>query len=307
MGTYDNKYAVATTADVMWGIYQFAAVGGAQTAVTIATDADFADAPAVSGDGANYGTPSDATFFGNNSYIVLNVGSGQYKIIRVSTTVLQVQAAMDRNGTGWKNKNFDVANQALTVATAWNDASAPAGCTLYCCSDDTFTDGGSVARPAAIFAIRDPLGAEGSQFLEGIYVGDYVPLDYTNDDKPACMLARKMGQNTTTQAWGYNTNGANLLSRSAAEFNHSTKDLTANGYVSIWYPNISARIVSNSGDGTQWADDPVLIHRGATSQRLGILNPNIVTGGADARTDGNKDGTGNWMVMGEFMVYQTVV
>ena len=159
MAFFSDKVTLASgsTADTMHAIYTMVN-NGSQTAVTFVMDGGVRS---ISLNGTTYDTPSGTGSWAINSYMVLQVGCVQIKIVRTATDGVGVLAAMDLNGGGWASKAFQ-GTQAKTAQVSWLNITPLAGDVVYLSSDDTVTDSGGTVRPACLINFYQPTQGEDS-------------------------------------------------------------------------------------------------------------------------------------------------
>lgn len=292
-----------TTAEVMQQLYAAIVAYGSSCGIRLVVDGS----TTATHNGTALGTPDGTiTWWGNGSYMVVEPidampggGRWQCKIARPSTISMTSQWAP--NG-GWTVAAPTFAGLAVSAATQWNDGNAPGAAATYYISMsnlETYAAGSSTYGYAYLRVfIRRSTGAEDGQFVQGLYVGGYIPNDPTTDTKPSVMLCGSPRLAGGSLTWSYTTASAGCVGRAPVDNVHTYTDYANGGhcYVNGYQPGAFAK----SRDG-KLCNKTLYLYSIAASCELGSFGPYTMFVGALTRTDNAPDADANYLVVGELM------
>jgi len=313
------KYTMAgtTTNEVMNNIFSFVSSSG-QNAIRFAYSGTATSVSSTLG----YGGSPSVTNFASGSFIVIEpvtaMPSGyrwQVKIENISTS--QIGATLSSVG-GWEGnstKNFissSVNNPPgitppVTDRVVWLNATPSAGFIYLISSADLDTYGAS-AIPSSYFRIVEwqASAAEGSQFVQALHVGGYIPTNQVSNTNPVAMLARNPGMTVSTSYWG-NTSTVNTttLNRVPPDYNFSTTNLS----------NSTACISTVAGNAAvpgaltwakdlngNWVNFPVFIFSTTAAATMGYYGKYAMFGGYSGRQDGQSDAANEYLVVNDLVI-----
>ena len=293
-----------TTQEVMQQIYAAVTAHGSATGVRVTVDGSTAAAH----NGTALGTPDGTVgWWGANSYIVLECSAAmpggsrwQVKIMRTSTTAITAQWAPSG---GWTVAAPTYAGLAVSAATTWTDGSAPGAAATYYISMsnlETYAAGASTYGYTYFrILIRRSSGAEDAQFVQGLYVGGYIPNDPTTDTNPSCMLAGSPRIAAASSTWSYTTASSGCLNRAPTDNVHTATDYTNGGHAFVTGLNLTTYAKSRDG---KLVNKNLYLYSIAAGCELGSFGPYTMWLGALTRSDAAVDAAAEYVVAGELML-----
>ena len=293
-----------TTAEVMQQIYAAIVAYGSTTGIRLTVDGS----TTATHNGTALGTPDGTVaWWGNNSYMVVEPvaampggGRWQCKIGRTSTNVLTSQWAP--NG-GWTVAAPTYAGLAVSAVTTWNDGTPPGATATYYISMsnlETYAAGVDTYGYSYLrVLIRRSSAADDAQFVQGLYVGGYIPADPTTDTKPSVMLCGSPRQNGGSLSWSYATANASCPNRAPTDNVHTYLDYANGGH--CFTTGMLLTTYAKSRDG-KLTNKNLYLFGIAAACELGSFGPYTMWLGALTRTDNAPDASAEYLVVGELMI-----
>ena len=319
MGEKHVKYIAAgtTTNEVMKDIFDFVSSSG-QNAVRFA----YASTTAAVSSTLGYGGSPVLTNFASGSFMVIEpvatMPSGyrwQVKIENISTT--QIGATMSTVG-GWEGsttKSFIAASTnnppgitpPVTDRIVWQNTAPVAG-NMYMISSCDLDTYGASAISNTYFRVLEwvPSAVEGSQFVQGLHVGGYIPTNQASNTNPVALIARSPTIAASNQTWGsVNISNTVTLNRVSSDYNFATTNLaTTTAALQSVTSNTSLQGASTWARDIngQWVNYPIFLFSSIAGATMGYYGKYSMLAGYSGRQDGQQDAAQEYMVVNDLMI-----
>jgi hypothetical protein len=252
MASFQKKYPVTSTAEMMYAIYQFIA-DPSQTVVDFVVDngetAIWADSTETGASPDQYVTSvsSAEAFEAAGCFMVVEVTFNnpggrrwQAKIYKSTSTLLNIEGSPTG---GWTivsatSGGSDSFGAAPTTGTRpwYGSPTLAQGDEIYLSSNDGDTYNGGADKYGYFMGLLfdSSSWAPGVySFVRGFYTGGYIPFDVTNDTDPYLVLAGFPSLGNASDYWGTLSTGSANENRVPIENGLATTSMVSNGYASL--------------------------------------------------------------------------
>lgn len=314
---YLENAANNSVGEVMYRIFTFVSSSG-QNAVRFAHNST---ATSVSGNLGYGGSPTGFADFPSGSFIVVEstaaMPSGyRWQVLFERSSVSTITAQLSTIG-GWEGgntKNF-ISNSTnnppgitppVTDRVQWL-TTGPAVRTNYQFSSSDLDTYGPNATSVAYFRINQylPSAAEGSQFVQSVLVGGYIPFNPLKNTNPCCLIARIPNTNAGSSfTFAFANANSNSASRVSPDFDFHNKDL------SYAYGGVASVTAFGSEFGIHnatkenlggMANTPVFVVSYSAQATPGYFGKYCTVAGNVNRADGTVDVNREYQVVNGYM------
>ena len=262
-------------------------------------------------DGGAFITPTAATDFGDNSYIVIEPVTASEASTRwqVKLTCLvannssqgNMKSQMSFSGgwsqadPAWVTYGATYAVSALQTITYYHDIDVADSIYLSCSDSDTWTNLAGTQTYSYFRCIIWDQNAVDDDKFDGVYAGGYIPADVETNTKPAVICQKQVQTNNQSDSWGSNRAAGNVARTVVpGDYVHSSAAGVDSGFIGPG-SNIESPFYGLTPEGA-WANMPVLLSNTDSNTTLGTFGKYTMLNGDKERTTGALDTSQEYMV-----------